>query len=729
MSFCRTFSFILAILLFSLPQDYLSANPVSATAPDDSLRVGLVLSGGGAKGIAHIGVLKKLEEAGVRIDYITGTSMGSVIGALYSIGYTSDQLIELAKSRNWEELFTEKPSRRYISNYERLFDDRTIVSFPIRERSLDLPVGIIKGQNIYTFLSRYTWPAHGTKKFSDFPIPFATVATEIETGKAKVFRSGYLPDAIRASISIPSLMRPHTVNDTTYIDGGLSNNLPVDEAINMGSDYIISVNVASPLMPKDSLKAFTEVLNQVVSYRINEKIESQIEKSDLYIRPEKTNAFEIIDFDRVDELIQIGYDEASVHTEELRKIAEAQGSEPKERRGIGNYGALPFNRVIINGNNLVSDEFIMSELEIEEGFQLTPDFIDDKISQLYSTQLFDLITYRIQPDESYYYNLHINVEENTSDIFKVGVRYETQTEASILLASQFRNFLFNNSEFRMDLRLGNEIRAMADLLRYGGLGSRLGIRSSLLFESENVDQFTDGDRTASFNFNHLRMELSLGNYLSSNNLFRIGVRRDVLNHTNKINDELIVATETDHQSLFFRFTRDKLQRRSFPNSGARIMADVAHSGDISLSKINYFTAGGLAESFIPVSDEITIRGLLFGGFSSGDELPWNSFYSLNRQDPVYGFVRFGGLNRYEMTSRNIQMISTGIQIEPIYHRFINFDYYAGRFLPTWNLNRDNITHGASITVGALTILGPVELILSSGSENSLLAEIQIGYKF
>lgn len=729
MNFCQPFSIILAILLFSLSQEYLSANPTSSTAPEDSLRVGLVLSGGGAKGIAHIGVLKKLEEAGVRIDYITGTSMGSVIGGLYSIGYTSDQLIELAKSRNWEELFTEKPSRRYISNYERLFDDRTIVSFPIRERSLDLPVGIIKGQNIYTFLSRYTWPAHGTKNFSDFPIPFATVATEIETGNAKIFRSGYLPDAIRASISIPSLMRPHTVNDTTYIDGGLSNNLPVDEAINMGADYIISVNVASPLMPKDSLKAFTDVLNQVVSYRINEKIETQIEKSDLYIRPEKTDAFDIIDFDRVDELIQIGYDEATLHSGKLKSIAEAQQTAPKNRKGIGNYGALPFNRVIINGNNLVSDEFILSELEIEEGFQLTPDFIDDKISQLYSTQLFDLITYRIQPDESYYYNLHINVEENTSDIFKVGIRYETQTEASILLASQFRNFLFDNSEFRMDLRLGNEIRAMADLLRYGGLGSRLGIRSSLLYESENVDQFTDGERSASFNFNHLRMELSIGNYLSSNNLFSIGVRRDVLNHTNKINDELIVSTEKDHQSYFFRFTRDRLQRRSFTNSGARVIADVTYSGDVSLSKINYFTAGGLAEAFIPVSDEFTFRGLLFGGFSSGDELPWNSFYSLNRQDPAYGFVRFGGLNRYEMTSRNIQMISTGIQIEPIYHRFINFDYYAGRFLPTWNLNRDNITHGASITVGALTILGPVELILSSGSENSFLAEIQIGHKF
>jgi len=718
------------LLFFSfLTAENLESNPLPESVDSDSIRVGLVLSGGGAKGIAHIGVLKKLEEAGVRIDYITGTSMGSLVGALYSIGYTTSQLEEIAKSNSWDQLFAEKPSRRYLSNFEKMQDDRTIVSFPIREHGLDLPFGIISGQNIHAFLSRYTWPVHGTEYFEDFPIPFATVATELETGEAKVFKSGYLPDAIRASISIPSLMRPHMIDGTAYIDGGLSNNLPVEEAIELGANYIISVNVAAPLMPADSLTSLTDVLAQMLNYRINEKIADQIQMSDIYINPERANDFEIVDFNRVDELIQVGLDEADQYMDQFKEIANQQTRKPELRTGIGSYGVLPFNRVIIEGNDLVSDEFILSELDLEQGFQLTPDFIDEKIIQLYSTQLFDLITYRIVPDEYYFYNLHIYVEENRTDVFRVGLRYETQTDASILLNSQFRNLLFNSSTLRADLRLGTEILAGAELLTYGGLGSRIGVLTKVEYNSENIDQFVAGERTAQFKNHRTRFELSVGNYLSSNNLVAGGVRHDFIFHNNTINPDLILPTSRDHTSYFFQFKRDRLHRTSYPTNGTRFLVNANYSSEFSLSSIDYFRAGSLIESFIDITNDISIRALLYGGYSSGDELPWGSWYSVNRLDSEFGFVRFGGFNRYELTSRNIQMASAGIQLEPIYHRFINFDYYAGRFPGEWDFSTSDIVHGASISVGALTILGPVNVVFSTSTENNFLAEIQIGYQF
>ncbi|CAN5369752.1 patatin-like phospholipase family protein [soil metagenome] len=724
--------FQFAIFLLFIFSFFTSGELCSQPTPEasnDNLRVGLVLSGGGAKGIAHIGVIKKLEEAGVRIDYITGTSVGSLIGALYSIGYTSDQLLEIAESNIWTEIFTEKPSRRFISNYERMFDDRTIASFPIQDRGLNLPYGIISGQNLYSFLSRYTWPVHEINNFYDFPIPFATVATNLETGEPKTFRSGYLPDAIRASISIPSLMRPHTIDGVTYIDGGMANNLPVDDIIEMGANYIIAVNVAAPLLPSDSLRTLTDVFTQVVNYRINEKIISQVQKTDIFISPEKTNAFDIIDFGRVDELIQIGYEEAELYMPQFREIAEKQKSPLIYRPGIKQYGALPFNRVIISGNQLVNDEFILSELEIEKNFNLTPDFIDQKISQLFSTQLFELITYQVKPDDSGNYNLHINVEENRSDVFRVGLRYETQTDASILLSSQFRNLLFNNSSFRVELRLGSELQAMADLIGFGGLGSRLGVRTMALYQLENIDQFNESERTARFQNNLLRFEISLGNYLSSNNLIAGGVRRDNIFHNNTINPDLIQSSSANHQAYFLRLNRDSFHRNAYPKNGTRFVANAAYSGDYSLSNISYYSAGVLVESYLEITNQFSIRGLLFGGYTQGDDIPWNSWYSVNRLDPVYGNVRFGGFNRYELSSRNIQMASAGIQFEPIYHRFINFDYYSGRFISEWDVSRENLLHGASISVGALTILGPIQAIFSTSTVNSLIVEIQIGYQF
>ena len=725
--------FILFIILFytlltPVPADAFE-RPAITAGENDSLRVGLVLSGGGAKGIAHIGVIKRLEEAGVRVDYITGTSMGSLVGAFYSIGYTSSQLTELAKSSNWNQLFTEKPSRLFISNYERTFDNRTIASFPISERGLDLPFGIISGQNIYSFLSKYTWPVHGTQSFSNFPIPFATIATELSTGEPTTFTSGYLPDAIRASISIPSLMRPHTIDGTAYIDGGVSNNLPVDQAIEMGADFIIAVNVASPVMPADSLNTFAEVLNQVVNYRINEKIEPQVEQADIYINPEEANAFEILDFDRVDEFIKIGYDEAGKYIDQLEELAREQSSAPKTRRGIGEFGSLPLNRVVIEGNDLISDEFILSELQLSQGFLLTPDFIDEKISQLYSTQLFELITYRIQPDEDYYYNLHIHVLENTTDVFRAGLRYESQTNASILLASEFRNLPFNGSSSRFDLRLGDEIRAQADMLLYGSLGSRIGMLMSVLFESENVEQFEESDRNARFKNNLTRLELSFGNYLSSNFLVAGGVRRDFIFQNNTINDDLINSSSTNHQSYFLHFVRDRFHRRAYPTSGTRILLNGTYSGEFSLSSLEYSNIGALFEYYIPLSSTVSFRNMIYGGYTSGDELPWTSWFSVNRIDPFFGFIRFGGIQRYELNTRNLQMTSAGFQFEPLYHRFLTIDYYAGRFLDEWSVGSDDVVHGVSLGVGALTILGPVELILSTSTENAFLAELQIGYKF
>ncbi len=722
--------FIIFIYLSGFFSGISQAQPFSFSGTeDDTLKVGVVLSGGGAKGIAHIGVLKKLEEAGVRIDFIAGTSMGSLIGALYSIGYTTDQLEELAKSSSWEDLFLEKPSRRYISNYQREFDGRTLVSVPIIDRGLELPYGIISGQNIFSFLSRYTWPVHDTEHFDQFPIPFATVATNLKTGKPKTFKSGYLPDAIRASLSIPSLMRPHVIDDTTYIDGGVSNNLPVNEVRDMGANYVISVNVAAPLMPVDSLRSFPAVFNQVVNYLINERIASHIESSDIYISPEKVDSYEIIDFDKADELIEIGLNEGDRYLDQFKEVATAQHSLPQVRQGIGDYSSLPFNQVIVEGNDQISDEFILSELQIEQGAQLNPDYIEQKISQLYSTQLFDLITYRVMPDESNLYNLHIQVIENSTDVFRVGIRYETDTEASILMTSSFSNIIHNGSTTRIDARLGSKIRFMINHMAYGALGSRLGVRTSILYESEDVNQFSEGERIAQFKNHLLRFEGSIGNYLSSNNLLMFGIRRNNIFHTHSINLDFISKSKANHQAVVARFVHDRFHRTAYPTNGTRFILDSQYSGELTLSNISYKRIAGLFENYYDITPEISLRSLVFSGYSDGDELPWNAWYSINQLDSDFGFVRFGGLNRYENTSKNIQLISAGMQIEPIYHRFINIDYYAGRFLDEWNLATDNIVYGASLTVGALTILGPLKAILSTSTENYFLGELQLGFQF
>lgn len=711
-------------------------NTYTAEISSDSLKVGLVLSGGGAKGLAHISIIKALEEAGVSIDYITGTSMGALIGGLYSIGYTTDQLIEIGRSNSWNEMFTEKPSRQFLSNYQREFDDRTIATFPIGDRGLELPFGIIEGQSIYTFLSRYTWPVHAINQFDDFPIPFATVATELETGNPVTFRSGYLPDAIRASISIPSLMVPHKVDGISYLDGGLSNNLPVNIAREMGANFIIAVNVASPLVPQDSIRSISDVINQVVNYQINVNIKKQIEDTDIYIVPEGINDYDILDFDKIDDFLKVGSNEAEKYSEEFKEIASRQNRTPDARTGISDFGSLPFNRIIIEGNNEIGNQFILDELQIPEGAVLTPQFIEERINRLYSTQLFDLVTYRVIPDESSFYNLQVHVVENTTNLLRVGVRYETKTQASILLDAEFQNLLHPGSSNRLDIRLGDEIRFRGDYLLFGSVGSRFALKTTLMYQSENLDIFDSFngnlERIARYT-NHLtRGELSVGNYLSSQYLFSLGVRQDFIYHNNIINPAQILQTDKNHHSLFTLFKFDRLNRKSYPNSGTQLYFKGSYSSPLILSPVNYISLSGYWNSYFNLGKTFTLNTSLYSGISSGNELPWESWFSVNRYHKNFGFLRFGGFNRYELTTRNLQMASVGIRAEPIYHRFIGMDLYAGKFMDEWNFLKfesNELEFGASLTLGALTILGPVKGIISSSSKHSFLVELQIGHHF
>ncbi|PWN07580.1 patatin-like phospholipase family protein [Rhodohalobacter mucosus] len=732
--FLIVLNFLLILSFSEAPESYAlsqAQSKSSVTNKPDSLRVGLVLSGGGAKGVAHIGVLKAIEESGLRIDYITGTSMGSLVGGLYAIGYNSDQLIELAKENNFVELFTENPERRYISNYEKGFDERTIVSFPISEKGIDLPAGIITGQNIYTYLSNLAWMAHSTDDFDEFPIPYAAIATDIETGEAVVFRSGYLPDAIRASISIPSAMVPHEINGKLYVDGGLARNIPVEDAIRMGANYIIAVDVSTPLVPQDSLQTLTEIMNQAVMYRINERGKQQKKMADLVIEVSELNKYDITDFDLMERFLDIGLEAGRRFMPEFRELANRQQGVAPERPGMEPPVPLPISNIIIEGNSLFDDEFILRKLEFEPGNRLTPDDIEARISKLYSSSYIDQVTYRIKPDTLYQYNLQVKIHESKRNNFNVGLRYESNTQASILLESSFQDLLHPGSINRLETRLGDRISIGTDYIYYGALGSRLAALTSVWFNSELVEWYSDFDRVSSFKSRTLKAEISAGNYFSTQNLFTVGIRKEFDYQDNEINPADIEPVSKGHHGIFAKYRYDSHNRKAYPSNGQKLVAEGYHSNTAFMSPLLFTSVAGLWEGFIPLSENLSFRHALYGGYTYGDDLPWNYWHTVNRYSDTFGYVRIGGFDTFQVASRNLQLASFGLQAEPVYHRFVGVDVYTGRFSDQWelSLNRSDFEYGISLSVGALTILGPIKAILSTSTIDSFQAEIQIGYQF
>ncbi|MCD4731730.1 MAG: patatin-like phospholipase family protein, partial [Bacteroidales bacterium] len=223
------------------------------TADNQRPKIGLVLSGGGAKGIAHIGILKAMEKERIRPDFIAGTSMGSIIGGLYALGYSADQLDTIIRQIDWGEVLSNNIQLQYIAYEEKEYYNRYLIELPFENGKLKLPSGVIHGQMLGEMLARYAWPAKDYTSFDEFPIPFRCVATDVGTGKPIIFSDGSLAMAMRASMAIPTAFTPVDLDSTLAVDGGVVNNFPVEEVIDMGADIVIGVSVGDGLIPAKEL--------------------------------------------------------------------------------------------------------------------------------------------------------------------------------------------------------------------------------------------------------------------------------------------------------------------------------------------------------------------------------------------------------------------------------------------------------------------------------------------
>ena len=295
----------------------------------DKPKIGVVLSGGGAKGLAHIGALKVLEDAGVEIDYIGGTSMGAIIGGLYAAGYSASSLDSIFNQLDADAVLRDFTPRGSKNFFEKRNDEVYALTLPFKNFKLGFPTAVSKGLYNYAIVNRLTNHVRHIRDFDNLPIPFVCIATDIETGKEVVIREGILPDAILASGAFPSLYYPVEIDGRLLIDGGVTNNYPVEEVRKMGADIIIGIDVQDDLKTRDEIKGATGVLVQINNYQMIEKMVKKRKLTDIYIKPD-INGFSVISFDEGREIIDKGEDAAKAFLDTLRRL----GGEPIHRKKI-----------------------------------------------------------------------------------------------------------------------------------------------------------------------------------------------------------------------------------------------------------------------------------------------------------------------------------------------------------------------------------------------------------
>lgn len=414
----------------------------------DCSKVGLVLSGGGARGFAHIGTLKMLDSLDIKVDYIVGTSMGAVVGALYATGNSGKEIEKLAFDLDWNELLTDTPERQDLPHFQKKDTGKYQLEFGIDGVKPVTPIGYIHGQKVLLVLSRLFGEYEQALSFDDFPIPFRCIATDIVTGNEIIFSDGSLTEAVRSSLTVPTIFSPVTIGDSLLVDGGLLNNLPTDVAINLGADIIIAVDAGTPRKSRKQLKNAMDVLEQVISIHEYTREEENAKLADFLIRP-KLDGFRSVNFNRtkLKTINNLGHIAALENIElfhELKNVSFCDNdidliSENVENRKI----SKTISSIEFVGNRKFKDGFLKQNLGVEIGDVFNSVDLQDRIMQLYSLGYFTTIYFTINPESHDKIGLVIKVKENLSNKMRLGIQWDKELELIAVIDFQLSDLLIS----------------------------------------------------------------------------------------------------------------------------------------------------------------------------------------------------------------------------------------------------------------------------------------------
>lgn len=445
--------------VFLLPALFIMAfSAAQEVAEDEGLRVGLVLSGGGAKGLAHIGALKVIEEAGVNIDFIGGTSMGAIIGAMYASGYSATELDSIFRNTDLNSLIQDNLPRSAKTFYEKEDSERYALTLPFDKFKISVPPAYSGGQNIYNELVRLLYHVKDVSDFNKLPIPFVCIATNVETGEEVILDRGYLPEAIMASGTLPSLFEPAIIDGKVLIDGGVVNNYPLEKVYEMGADVVIGVDVQHGLSNRESLSSATEILLQVNKFQSVADMEEKARKTDIYIKPNMTE-YTVLDFDQRNTIIQLGEESAKEVYDDLKSLSKYQKKEKTNKKSIEPNDKIVVNRLVISGTNEnYSRGYIKGKLRFNLGEEITFGKLQQGISNLSSTKNFETIRYRLTSN-GVGEDLMLRLEESKNKTFiRLGAHYDDLYKSAAMINLTRKNFLTIDDVASFDFILGDNVR-------------------------------------------------------------------------------------------------------------------------------------------------------------------------------------------------------------------------------------------------------------------------------
>jgi NTE family protein len=721
-------------LLLALGGAWSAAGGQSAPVPahpHPGPRIGLALSGGSARGLAHIGVLKALERAGIPIDAISGTSMGGLVGGLYAAGYSASDLETIAREIDWPVMFDDRPDRNALPLFERELGNPILLSLPMRGGRIGLPSGVVAGQHVSELFARLTWPVHEVRDFRRLPIPFSAIATDIATGEAVVLDSGSLAGAMRASMSIPSVFAPASFQGRMLLDGGLARNLPTRDVRTLGAEVVICSDVSEPLIDVKDLHSIVDILNQAIGFHGSESVQEERKGCDIYIRPDFAG-LDPMSFNRTADWVARGDSATARLSSQLRALATvtADGIAPARPGFPDSTRAIPvqLTRVVVDAATPEARAFILNTLDLPTPLLVDPDRMTRAVLPAYASGLFQTVTYALVRTDSGTTAV-VSAQGDNADRIGFGFRYDDRYNAALLFDATVRNLLGFGSTGRVSLRLGEQTRLAVDVARGRAIDSHWVLGTGASYLSTPLDFFEGRRRSAEATLRVASANLTVGGAL------RRGAVALQLKGEDVYATAAIAAVDSSHHRAFASAAAllwwDTMGAPDFATHGAMLRARYERGFWGGAPFTRTIATGSAA---LPIASHVSLLTRATVGASTRDAtIPIHYRFFLGSLTSsvilAEAQVPFAGLHMQERTDFAVAQAGAAVQWEAVPNVFASLRADVGNVGPGVSEAIDTRIAGAGFSLGSRTLIGPVQVTVHGRSPSTAMLEINIGHVF
>ncbi len=757
----RRFPIVLMILIILLFLFEVSA--VAQGSSNDTVRhrpkVGLVMSGGGAKGWAYIGLLKVMREAGLEVDYVAGSSAGSIVGGMYALGYDPDTMIRIIKGIDWDNLLVDKIDRRFIAYEEKEYGESYIIDLQVQKKNVGLKASMYEGQLINMMLDRVYSPAYKVHDFSKLPTPFLCVGTDLITGDPVILDTGYMAMAIRASMSIPAYFSPTYYDGKYLVDGGVVNNYPVEPVKAKGIDYIIGADVQQGKDIKiDDLNSIPAVLDHIIGFYRKKANTIGYNLTDLYIH--YPMPYGTMDFDDYDSIIALGERIGREHYDEIKKLADSLNA--IEYKPLKSYDARPLDSVyiddvIVEGNKKISSQFFEHTFGKFRNSWVLMDNLEEEINMAYGTKFFAHLFYELRYDNGKTY-LVLKVKEAPLGYLSVGVHYDNAYSVGLLAKGKFRNILGKNSKIFTDLVIGPNARFRGLYLKDNG--SKPGYGAKIEIYTLGFDIYDQNDvsrKTGSERFTNFKGSLFAQTIINNKVWFRLGGNYEYFKFKSQYDSgEDSTSNYNSYVNLYFSFNSDTRDRAYLSRKGMKSEIRAEYIMPVSSDWIqeifnNSFVVWFNYNHNVPLSRKLTLKPGAFLGVTFQKNYPMNPdnardisdirfapvqhwFYmgGLNENNYIHGFQPFTGVRFVQKYGMYQAILRLKLQYNVYQKLYVTImgDLGANEWYMTDLFNGRNLIVGYGAKFSYDSFAGPVEIsVMGSNVYDGVSFFINLGYSF